>query len=69
MSRDPEGSPCIGICELDNVTGLCRGCLRSGEEIAAWPAASPELRCRILRCIEERREAAQADKPVETAAR
>lgn len=58
--RDPERSPCIGVCELDPVTGWCRGCLRSGEEIAAWPAASRDLRRRILRQIETRRTSAEA---------
>jgi predicted Fe-S protein YdhL (DUF1289 family) len=29
-------SPCIGICQLDPATRICRGCLRTVEEIAAW---------------------------------
>lgn len=54
--RDPELSPCIGVCELDPASGLCRGCLRSGNEIAIWPAASRELRRQILRRIAVRRD-------------
>lgn len=30
-------SPCTGVCTL-GVDGLCLGCLRTGDEIAAWLA-------------------------------
>jgi len=29
-------SPCIGVCRIDEATGLCRGCLRNLTEIAGW---------------------------------
>ena len=29
-------SPCIGVCNIDD-DGLCAGCHRTGDEIAAWP--------------------------------
>ena len=29
-------SPCLGICLMDPRTRMCRGCLRTVEEIAAW---------------------------------
>ena len=29
-------SPCINICRIDPETGLCAGCRRSLDEIAAW---------------------------------
>lgn len=29
-------SPCVGLCRLDDGTGLCLGCARTGAEIAAW---------------------------------
>lgn len=64
--RNPERSPCIGVCELDETTGWCRGCLRSGNEIAAWPAASLDLRRLILRRIETRREIAEVAAPAAT---
>jgi predicted Fe-S protein YdhL (DUF1289 family) len=56
--RDVDGtiaSPCIGVCTLDPQTELCRGCLRSGAEIAAWRDADSELRLRILERIGLRR--------------
>jgi hypothetical protein len=29
-------SPCVSICRMDMNTGLCEGCLRTLDEIAAW---------------------------------
>ena len=37
-------SPCISVCRMDAVTGLCEGCFRTLEEIAAWGMASEEER-------------------------
>ena len=28
-----EHSPCVGICDLDPVSGWCRGCARTGVEV------------------------------------
>jgi hypothetical protein len=49
-------SPCVGVCEIDEGTQLCRGCSRTAEEIAAWRDSSEELRRDILRRIERRRD-------------
>ncbi len=32
----PVSSPCISVCRMDTASGLCAGCLRSLDEIAAW---------------------------------
>ena len=32
----PVPSPCINVCRMDEASGLCSGCLRSLDEIAAW---------------------------------
>jgi predicted Fe-S protein YdhL (DUF1289 family) len=37
----PVPTPCIGVCELDEASGLCLGCARTGEEVAAWQDAAP----------------------------
>jgi predicted Fe-S protein YdhL (DUF1289 family) len=29
-------SPCVSICVIHPTTGLCEGCLRNLDEIAAW---------------------------------
>lgn len=36
-------SPCVSVCQMDVVSGWCRGCLRTLDEIARWsqgPAAA-----------------------------
>ncbi|WP_448578893.1 DUF1289 domain-containing protein [Thermaurantiacus sp.] len=38
-------SPCRNICQLKR--GICIGCGRTGEEIAAWPTASDPVRLQI----------------------
>jgi uncharacterized protein len=50
-------SPCVGVCELDPTTGLCAGCMRTLDEIAAWPAATSEERLAIVRRLRARRRA------------
>lgn len=29
-------SPCVSVCAMDDVTGLCMGCYRTAEEIENW---------------------------------
>ena len=29
-------SPCISVCVMDGASGLCQGCWRTLDEIAAW---------------------------------
>lgn len=29
-------SPCISVCRMNEVSGLCEGCFRTLEEIACW---------------------------------
>jgi len=62
---EPAGpaSPCTGVCALDE-TGLCRGCLRSGEEIGRWLAMSAAEQWQLIAVLEERRRMrAQAGAP------
>ena len=37
-------SPCISVCRMDAATGLCEGCYRTLDEIAAWGRATEEER-------------------------
>ena len=48
-------SPCLGICLMDPRTRMCRGCLRTVEEIAAWYNASNTEKRAILARLESRR--------------
>jgi len=51
-------SPCIGVCTLDPSSGLCRGCFRDVEEIAAWQGLSLADKRALLDRLQARREAA-----------
>lgn len=46
-------SPCCGKCRLDRtcVPHLCRGCLRTLEEIAGWGGLSSEERETVLQAL------------------
>lgn len=52
-------SPCIGTCELD-AQGLCLGCLRTGDEIAAWSTMRDDERLRLMTQVLPEREAARS---------
>ncbi|MEL6958707.1 MAG: DUF1289 domain-containing protein [Pseudomonadota bacterium] len=47
-------SPCTGICKLDEDTGWCLGCGRSGEEMDGWRVQSEAARQEIWDQIPER---------------
>jgi len=51
-------SPCVGVCALDPESGLCRGCFRNGDEIAAWQGLSLEGKRALLDRLQTRRAAA-----------
>jgi predicted Fe-S protein YdhL (DUF1289 family) len=51
-------SPCLGICLMDPTSRVCRGCLRTIEEIAGWHNATPLEKRAILARLAERRAAA-----------
>jgi predicted Fe-S protein YdhL (DUF1289 family) len=54
----PPSSPCIRLCVLDPATGLCEGCGRTGDEIAAWGGLSEPERRRIMAGLPARLDAA-----------
>jgi len=41
-------SPCTNVCVIDPATGLCEGCGRTLDEIAAWASLAPVERRRIM---------------------
>lgn len=47
-------SPCISVCRMEPATGLCKGCLRSLDEIAAWSGLDDEGKRAIWARIEAR---------------
>lgn len=47
-------SPCIKVCALDAVSGLCTGCGRTLDEIARWSSFGDAERQAIVRSLPER---------------
>lgn len=47
-------SPCISVCAMDDISGLCQGCYRTVEEIAAWWDMSIEEQKKLLTVLEAR---------------
>ena len=47
-------SPCVGVCKLDEATGYCLGCARTGEEIAVWRDQSDAWRSTVWDALPER---------------
>jgi predicted Fe-S protein YdhL (DUF1289 family) len=58
LAQLPILSPCIGICELDR-DGYCKGCLRSGDEIARWVSMGEVERRRLVDDVLPQRETRQ----------
>jgi predicted Fe-S protein YdhL (DUF1289 family) len=48
-------SPCLGICLMDPATRMCRGCLRTVEEIRTWYEANAAEKWAILARLDARR--------------
>jgi predicted Fe-S protein YdhL (DUF1289 family) len=51
----PAASPCINICQMDETSGLCSGCLRTLDEIAFWSVLDEEDKRQVWRQLEARR--------------
>ncbi|MBS0450766.1 MAG: DUF1289 domain-containing protein [Proteobacteria bacterium] len=43
----PVPSPCVSVCRMNAASGLCEGCLRTLDEIAAWGTMSDAARCTV----------------------
>ena len=52
-------SPCLGICLMDPRTRMCRGCLRTIDEIRCWYEAGSAEKRAILARLAARRKAAR----------
>ncbi|MFO1321108.1 MAG: DUF1289 domain-containing protein [Burkholderiales bacterium] len=54
---DDVPSPCINVCRMDDARGLCVGCLRTLNEIAAWSSMPAREKRDVLAKLAVRREA------------
>jgi len=52
----PIGSPCTGICTVDEVSGYCLGCARTSAEIAEWSKAGNDRKRAIWAALPPRME-------------
>ncbi len=47
-------SPCVSVCQMDEATGLCQGCLRTLDEIGRWGNADNAFKRAVWTRIEAR---------------
>lgn len=52
--QTPVPSPCINVCEMDKASGLCRGCMRTIDEIVAWGGAGDDYKRAVWKEIRRR---------------
>jgi len=50
-------SPCINICKMDPVSGLCEGCFRTIDEIRMWSTATDDAKRAVWVEIRRRQDA------------
>ena len=52
---DRVPSPCISVCVMDAASGVCLGCLRTLDEIAAWSVLDADAKRAVLVELPRRR--------------
>lgn len=53
--QTPVPSPCINVCEMGH-DGLCRGCMRTIDEIVNWGSAGDDYKRAVWAEIRRREE-------------
>jgi len=51
----PVASPCISVCQMDEASGWCAGCLRTLDEIACWSLLDDLEKQAVCNELDERR--------------
>lgn len=59
VASHPVPSPCCQVCRLEPASGGCAGCLRTLDEIAAWPRLDDAAKRAVWAALPARREALQ----------
>jgi predicted Fe-S protein YdhL (DUF1289 family) len=54
-SADRVPSPCVNVCVMDAASGVCIGCLRTLDEIAAWSVLDAAAKRAVLAELPQRR--------------
>jgi predicted Fe-S protein YdhL (DUF1289 family) len=62
MNSSPSApaTPCVKICVVDPLSGLCIGCGRTVAEISLWPELTDDSRRAIMSGLAERMSAARS---------
>lgn len=55
-------TPCIQVCVVDGESGLCLGCYRTLQEVAAWTRFSDNERARLMAELPARRSRIRPEK-------
>ncbi len=58
----PIATPCIKVCVVDGESGLCLGCFRSLQEVAAWQKLTEADRSSIMAELPSRRSRIRPEK-------
>ena len=58
----PITTPCIKVCVVDGESGLCLGCYRSLQEVAAWQKLTEADRSSIMAELPARRSRIRPEK-------
>ena len=53
-ARDEIDSPCVQICVIHPREGICAGCYRTLDEIAAWSRMAPDARRTLMAELPDR---------------
>jgi uncharacterized protein len=48
-------SPCISLCQIDDISKLCIGCWRTIDEIIAWSSNDDDAKKAVWLLIEKRK--------------
>ena len=54
QGEESIASPCMAVCQMEEVSGLCEGCLRTLDEIAHWGQADAPYKLAVWDRIGER---------------
>ncbi len=67
MTGQVVPSPCIDVCRMGADSGLCEGCLRTLDEIAAWSQLSDAAKSEVWALLALRRDRLAARQAVPAA--
>lgn len=54
VAASPVPSPCVNVCQIDPNRGVCTGCLRTLDEIAAWSRLEEDAKRRVWAALPAR---------------